>query len=155
MPAGARRTTALRLLAGRGAAARCPGARWLTGILTDVASGTCSVLEHGYLTGVERPHGLPRGSGGVTGTNRPRFSGTWSTARPVVVELDGRLFHSSVAKRDADMDRDLDAASEGRETLRVSYGQVFDRACWTAGGGSAPCSPAAAGRGRPLLRGVW
>ena len=50
----------------------------------------------------------------------------------VVVELDGRLFHSSVAKRDADMDRDLDAASEGRETLRVSNRHVFDRACWTA-----------------------
>jgi len=29
----------------------------------------------------------------------------------VVVALDGRLFHSSVAKRDADMHRDLDAAS--------------------------------------------
>ena len=30
------------------------------------------------------------------------------------------------------MDRDLDAAVDGQETVRVSYGQVFERACSTA-----------------------
>lgn len=33
---------------------------WLRDVLEDVALGTCSLLEHGYLTRVERPHGLPR-----------------------------------------------------------------------------------------------
>ena len=132
---GSRRTTALRLLAVAEARARLPRRTWLTGILTDVASGTCSVLEHGYLTRVERPHGLPRGERQVSHRHDATqvFRDVEYRRAGVVVELDGRLFHSSVAKRDADMDRDLDAASEGRETLRVSYGQVFDRACWTAG----------------------
>ena len=113
---------------------RLPRRRWQAGILTDVASGTCSVLEHGYLTRVERPHGLPRGERQVSHRHESTqvFRDVEYRRAGVVVELDGRLFHSSVAKRDADMDRDLDAASEGRETLRVSYGQVFDRACWTA-----------------------
>ncbi len=58
---GSRRTTAARLaevLESR------PWARrrsWLAAVLRDVAQGTCSVLEHGYLTLVERPHGLPEG----------------------------------------------------------------------------------------------
>jgi hypothetical protein len=32
---------------------------WLGEILDDIAGGTCSVLEHGYLTRIERSHGLP------------------------------------------------------------------------------------------------
>ena len=35
---------------------------WLRSVLSDVADGTCSVLEHGYLDLVERPHGLPGGT---------------------------------------------------------------------------------------------
>jgi hypothetical protein len=51
----------------------------------------------------------------------------------LVVELDGRLFHDSTAQRDRDLDRDLDAAAVAdKRTVRVGYGQVFDRACWTA-----------------------
>jgi hypothetical protein len=30
------------------------------------------------------------------------------------------------------MDRDLDAAVDGRTTIRLGYGQVFDRPCETA-----------------------
>jgi hypothetical protein len=48
------------------------------------------------------------------------------------VELDGRLFHDSAAQRDRDIDRDLDAAVHGRTTIRLGYGQVFDRPCVTA-----------------------
>jgi hypothetical protein len=108
-------------------------------LLSDVESGTCSVLEHGYLTRVERPHGLPpglrqvaaTGSGGrrmfrdvLHGGKRPRWR--------LIVELDGRLFHSSARARDQDLERDLDAAVERDETVRLGYGQVFDRACLTA-----------------------
>ncbi|MFV8246203.1 hypothetical protein [Mycolicibacterium peregrinum] len=50
----------------------------------------------------------------------------------LVVELDGRVFHDSATLRDADFERDLDAAVDGRSTVRLSYGQVFDRPCRTA-----------------------
>jgi hypothetical protein len=103
-------------------------------VLRDIAEGTCSVLEHGYLTRVERPHGLPRGR-----RQRPAVSARGRVFRDVdykqfglIVELDGRAFHESVADRDRDLDRDLDAAVERRETVRIGYGQVFDRGCSTA-----------------------
>jgi len=132
---GSRRTTAERLLEALKRRPRFPRRRWLHDVLTDVAQGTCSVLEHGYLTRVERPHGLPRG----TRQASHRHAGA-SVYRDVeykrqgqIVELDGRLFHTSARDRDEDMDRDLEAAaSDGRETLRLSYGQVFDRPCLTA-----------------------
>ena len=50
-----------------------------------------------------------------------------------LVELDGRLFHDTARQRDADLERDLDAAVEGMGTVRLGWGQVFDRACDTAG----------------------
>jgi hypothetical protein len=48
-----------------------------------------------------------------------------------LAELDGRLFHDTTSQRDRDFDRDLDAAADGLSTLRLSWGQVFDRPCWT------------------------
>ena len=51
----------------------------------------------------------------------------------LVVELDGRLFHDSARQRDADMERDLDAALVGKETVRLGWGPVFGRECVTAG----------------------
>jgi hypothetical protein len=56
-----RRTTARRLLQALARRARVPDRRWLESVLHDIATGTCSVLEHGYLIKVERAHGLPRG----------------------------------------------------------------------------------------------
>jgi hypothetical protein len=50
----------------------------------------------------------------------------------LLVELDGRLFHDSTTQRDADFERDLDAAVGGQSTPRLSWGQVFDRPCSTA-----------------------
>ena len=128
---GARRTHARRLITRLEARAWIPRRPWLHGILTDVAEGTCSVLEHAYLDGVERAHGLPPG--------RRQASARGSTYLDVlyeelalVVELDGRLFHASATARDRDMERDLDAATEGRRTLRLSYGQVLERPCSTS-----------------------
>ena len=112
---------------------------WLSGILADVAEGTCSVLEHGYLTRVERPHGLPRGLRQVPARDadqRSMFRDVlYGGSRPrwrQIVELDGRLGHDSVLARDMDMDRVLDAAVERSDTVRLGYGQVFVRACRTA-----------------------
>jgi hypothetical protein len=131
---GSRRTTALRLLETLTGRARIARRDWLRSVLMDVTEGTCSVLEHGYLTRVEAPHGLPRGR-----RQRPAESTRGRVYRDVdyeevglIVELDGRVFHESVEDRDRDLDRDLDAAVERRETLRVGYGQVFDRGCSTA-----------------------
>jgi hypothetical protein len=43
----------------------------------------------------------------------------------LIVELDGRLFHSSARARDHDLERDLDAPTLDRlETIRLGYGQV-------------------------------
>lgn len=135
---GARRTTAARLRARVEEVPRLHRRAWLRAILDDVAKGTCSVLEHRYLTRVERPHGLPPGE-----RQEPAFSGGRRMWRDVVyrglrpawtqlVELDGRLDHDRTADRDRDLERDLDAALEHEHTSRLGYGQVFDRSCWTA-----------------------
>lgn len=134
---GGRRTTARRLHRHTQDLPRLHRRAWLLAILDDVAEGTCSVLEHRYLTHVERPHGLPRGE-----RQDPAFSGGRRMWRDVVyrgerpawsqlVELDGRLGHDTTADRDRDLERDLDAALEHEHTARLGYGQVFDRACWT------------------------
>ncbi len=128
-----RRTTAGRLLTALDGRQRISRRDWMAGVLHDVSAGACSVLEHGYLHRVERAHGLARARRQV----RDRV-GAGVVYRDVeyrvglVVELDGRLFHDSTTQRDADLDRDLVTAVTGRDTVRLSYGQVFDRSCWTA-----------------------
>ncbi|WP_276824003.1 type IV toxin-antitoxin system AbiEi family antitoxin domain-containing protein [Mycolicibacterium mageritense] len=128
-----RRTTAQRLLDVLDSRGRVRRRRWLRGVLVDIADGTCSVLEHGYLVRVERPHGLPRAA-----RQKRSVSSVGVCYRDaeygerLVVELDGRVFHDSATRRDADFERDLDAAVDGRATVRLSYGQVFRRPCRTA-----------------------
>lgn len=56
-----RRTTAGRLWRRLSARPKLPRRKFLSALLVDVASGAYSVLEHRYLTRVERPHGLPTG----------------------------------------------------------------------------------------------
>ena len=128
-----RRTTADRLLVALSGRQRLARRGLLEGALDDIAHGTCSVLEHAFLTRVERAHGLPtparqrspEGQRVLRDADYDRFS--------LVVELDGRLFHDSATARDADLERDLDARlSEGRETVRLGWGQVLDRPCQTA-----------------------
>lgn len=128
-----RRTTPARLQSALDARSRVSRRAWLAGVLADVRAGTWSVLEHGYLVRVERPHGLPharrqlrdRVSRGVVYRDVDYDLG-------LVVELDGRLHHDSTRARDRDFDRDLEVAVTGRQTVRLSYGQVFERPCWTA-----------------------
>lgn len=81
-------------------------------VLNDVATGAYSVLEHRYLTRVERPHGLPTAK-----RQRTVSTGRTSAYRDVeylglstIVELDGRLGHEETNDRWVDMDRDIDAA---------------------------------------------
>jgi hypothetical protein len=131
---GGRRTTAARLARIVAARSRVPGRTWIVAVLRDVADGTCSVLEHGYLDRVERPHGLPRGRRQIRAvTANGSIYRDAEIAGQVVVELDGRLFHDSAAARDRDLERDLDASLDHRRTVRLGWGQVFDRPCSTAG----------------------
>jgi hypothetical protein len=132
---GSRRTTAARLVARLEARARIPRRGWLLAVLEDVARGTCSVLEHGDLDRVVRPHGLPVGV-----LQAARLTGSGFVVRDVehadlelAVELDSALFHSSPADRDRDLDRDLVAAVEqDLRTVRLGWRQVFRDSCRTA-----------------------
>ncbi len=105
----------------------------LAGVLDDVELGACSALEHGYLTRVERPHGLLTAGRQVRDSLRgPIYRDVEYAALGLIIELDGRLFHDHASARDLDLDRDLDSAVTGRLTVRLGWGQVFDRPCRTA-----------------------
>lgn len=132
---GSRRTTAARLRGRLDERRRIAQRDWLRAVLSDVADGTCSVLEHGYLDLVERPHGLPQGT-----RQALRDLGNGRVYRDVDlpglgvrIELDGKLFHTATSDRDKDLERDLDAvAAEDGTTIRLGFGQVYDRPCSTA-----------------------
>ncbi|WP_238526272.1 type IV toxin-antitoxin system AbiEi family antitoxin domain-containing protein [Gordonia neofelifaecis] len=131
---GSRITTAGRLLDAMARRPRMHRRTFLAGVLADVRDGSLSVLEHRYLTGVERPHGLPTpqrqapttvGRSGFRDVDYPEYG--------LVVEIDGRRFHDTPATRDRDLERDLDAAvAAKRVTLRLGDGQVIGRPCETA-----------------------
>lgn len=128
-----RRTTAERLQNALGGRTRTARRALLSVVLGDIADGTCSALEHGYLTGVERAHRLP------TGDRQVRDSLKGAVYRDVdyrgfglIIELDGRHFHEDALSRDRDLQRDLDTALQQRDTVRLGWGQVYVRPCDTA-----------------------
>ena len=129
-----RRTTARRMLTALDGRSRATGRSWPVEVLSDIAEGTCSVLERGYLTEVEAPHGLPRPQrqGSSSGELGGVLHDVDYTAYSLRVELDGRLFHDNAGQRDRDLDRDLDSAVAGSRAVRLGWGQVFDRPCATA-----------------------
>ena len=139
-------TTAERLIEAMTARLRFPRRAWLREVLADIAAGTASVLERGYLERIERAHGLPtaeRQHPDQVGGGRI-YRDVHDAAYALDVELDGRLFHDTTEQRDRDLDRDLETATEGRRTVRLGWGQVFDRPCRTT-----------AAIGRPLRLGGW
>ena len=128
-----RRTTAARVREALDQRPLIARRSWLAGVLDDVAQGTGSVLEHGYLVRVERPHALPRAERQAVGHSSVGLVYRDAEyAEGLIVELDSRLHHDSTEQRDADFERDLDADVQGRATRRLSWGQVFDRPCSTA-----------------------
>lgn len=131
-----RQTTAERILDTLTSRRRVPGRTLIRAMLEDWRDGVCSVLERGYRSEVERPHGLPRASrqhpSDATGARThqdvryQRYS--------LVVELDGLVFHADADSRDHDAARDLaELATSGAPTARVTYGLVFRTPCRTAG----------------------
>ena len=129
----ARRTQPGRIRDALDARARVPRRDFLSGVLADLERGTCSVLEHGYVTRVERPHGLPSGRRQVRDSRHgPIYRDVLYADVDQVVELDGRMWHDSATQHDADLDRDLDAAVDRLATVRLGWGQVYGRPCETA-----------------------
>jgi hypothetical protein len=128
-----RRTTAERLALGLGSLPRLPRRALLLEILVDVAEGAFSVLEHRYLTRVERPHGLPTATRQrrVAAGRRPAYRDVEYLGGLLVVELDGRLGHEHAEDRWSDLDRDIDSAVGGSTNVRLTWGQVL-RPCRTA-----------------------
>lgn len=128
-----RRTTADRLAEALASRTRIARRDFLAAVIADVAAGTCSTLERGYLDRVERPHGLPCADRQVRESIKGAlYRDVVYVALGGIVELDGRLFHTSVLGRDQDLERDLDAVVLDRVTARLGWGQVFDRSCSTA-----------------------
>lgn len=128
----ARFTDARRLAVALERRARITRRPLLRAVLRDLRDGTESVLEHRYLVQVERPHGLPRGRRQV----RRRSSGSvhdvlYDEPR-VIVELDGRPYHSMARDRAADMERDTAALLAGYVTSRLGWSQVVGQPCATA-----------------------
>ena len=132
----ARCTTAQRLLDAAANRPRLRRRRWLVDVLVDIRDGSCSVLEHGYVTLVERAHALPRSrrqhhenaAGG-----RGLYRDVHYEGLGVEVELDGRAFHEELGQKDDDLERDLALVVDERVSVRLGWGQVFRRSCRTAG----------------------
>ena len=127
------RTTPGRLMAAMDARPRMRRRKILLAALGDARIGVHSILEHGYLHRVERPHALPEGA-------RQRRSRYGATSRyediryeeyGVVVELDGQQAHPE-GERWRDTRRDNVSATQGLVTLRYTYADVMERPCEVA-----------------------
>ncbi|WP_300678993.1 hypothetical protein [Nocardioides sp.] len=102
-------------------------------VLDDLACGTESVLEHGFLVRVERAHGLPTPQRqAVRRDGRERRDLEYG-AYGLVVELDGRINHDSWQAGNRDAARDLADIAAGRSVLRLRWAQVMTTPCATAG----------------------
>ncbi|GED96509.1 type IV toxin-antitoxin system AbiEi family antitoxin domain-containing protein [Gordonia crocea] len=101
---GARVTTAVRLGAALSTRERFKYRAFVARVLADIADGSCSVLERGYLTRVERAHGLPKPRRQApTIVGRRGFRDVEYDRWGLVVELDGRFAHDDARSRDRDM----------------------------------------------------
>ena len=131
---GERLTIASRLAATIDSRPRLRRRTLLVALLEDLERGTHSVLEHGYLCRVVRPHGLPEPSdrqAARTGRHGAEYRDTDYDELELVIEMDGRT-HDSADERDTDAERDLDDLAEGQVVSRIRYRQVFRTPCRTA-----------------------
>ena len=136
--------------------------RWVTGALQDAADGVHSPLEHNYVHGVERAHGLPaprrqarrrHGSG-------TRYLDNLYEEYGLGIELDGTAAHPDEG-RWRDTRRDNVNQVQGVRTLRYGWPDVTAHRCRTAAeiaevlhglgwtGTLRPCGPACTAVGKP------
>lgn len=131
---GTRRTTAARLRHVLDTRSRTRRRSLIRALLDDLDAGTHSVLEHGFLDRVIRPHGLPLPSARQAPRNGRRgreYRDVHYDDLGLPLELDGVLHDTSIG-RDDDADRDLDDLASGWVVPRLRYRQVFTTPCRTA-----------------------
>jgi hypothetical protein len=110
--------------------------RWraeLNDVLAAAGSGIHSVLEYRYLRDVERAHGLPRSRHQVRAVidGKVVYRDAYYEEFGVAVELDGRLAHPD-EERWRDSHRDTQAGTQGVQTCRYGWRDVYAQACQTA-----------------------
>lgn len=109
---------------------RHPHRRLLSELVLDVAAGAQSPLEVRHVRDVERAHRLPQARRQASPVGRGRCDG-WYEQYDVLVELDGRAYHSGVSAL-ADMDRDAEHLLAGLVTLRFGWRHVVGDPCRVA-----------------------
>lgn len=130
---GRRLTSAQSLSKALDARSRIRWRAWITGALQDAADGVHSPLEHNYVHGVERAHGLPtarrqakrrHGSG-------TRYLDNLYEEYGLCVELDGNAAHPAEG-RWRDTHRDNANLAQGTVTLRYGWPDITENRCRTA-----------------------
>lgn len=97
-------------------------------LMEDAQEGAESPLEHRYVRGVERPHGLPRASRQVR--VGPNIVDGWYHEWNCAIEMDGWRFHKDRVQSDARAD--ADRAALGITTLRFGWDDIVVNPCRTA-----------------------
>ncbi|MGH3095416.1 MAG: hypothetical protein ACRDMV_05375 [Streptosporangiales bacterium] len=149
-----RKTTPDRLGAALAARKKIRWREPIQGALADVSDGAETPLELAYLRGVERGHGLPRGT--RQGHRKIGARTQWIDVDygdfRVRVELDGRIGHVDEGMF-RDRARDNLSSEEGFLTLRYGWHETYADSCATAAqvatilgrrgwsGRSQPCNP--------------
>ncbi|MGH3278381.1 MAG: type IV toxin-antitoxin system AbiEi family antitoxin domain-containing protein [Trebonia sp.] len=151
---GRRRTTSTRI---REAMATRPRMRWRQDLVLALGDdhGALSVLEHRYVRGVERPHGLPVASrqARVWQGSGNRYLDNLYAEYHACVEIDGTAAHPADEQwRDKDRDR-WNAVHQKVDTIRIGMlglrtpdaqcATASDVATWLSGRGSTtghPCT---------------
>jgi predicted transcriptional regulator of viral defense system len=110
--------------------------RWRTeldDVLAAAGDGIHSVLEYRYLRDVERAHGLPRSRHQVRVVidGRVVYRDAYYDKYKLAVELDGRNAHPD-EDRWRDSHRDILAGTQGVQTCRYTWRDVYFHPCETA-----------------------
>ena len=123
-----RLTTSGELLSAMNRRARLPNRLVLREVLSDVAGGVHSALEHRYRHDVELAHGLPTAERQRSVAGRAEFVDVWYRRFGVLIELDGRIGHVGEGMW-RDRRRDNAHARASQVTLRYGWQEVCDQPC--------------------------
>lgn len=126
-----RLTTPEALAAALGRRERMPARRLVAELISDVAAGVHSGLEHTYVRDVERAHGLAEGRRQHARPGRAGFLDVLYEQYALVVELDGRVGHVGEG-RWRDRRRDNVHTRAGLRTLRFGWHEVTHEPCEVA-----------------------